>query len=83
MQLMDKSFTSLIAIFAIAWLLVLLGAIVIFEFIIPFQYCECFYDGIIKGIFTTFLAVLWLLAMVTMRNRIVKRRILERKEISR
>ncbi|MHB8566663.1 MAG: hypothetical protein ACYC7D_08395 [Nitrososphaerales archaeon] len=75
----DQSFIGLITIFAIAWLLVLLGAIVIFEFIIPFEFCSCFYDGILKGLLTSILAVAWLVAMITMRNSIVRKRILQRK----
>ena len=70
---------GLLAAFAIAWLLVLLGTIVIFEFIIPFQYFGNIFDGILKGVFTLALAVVWLSAMVGMRDYIVKKRILGRK----
>ncbi len=67
------------AIFAIAWLLVLLGAIIIFKEIVPFQYCACFTDNILKGVFASILGVVWLLALIFMRNVIVRRQIYNRK----
>lgn len=70
----------MLATFAIAWLLVLLGTIVIFELIVPFQYFGNIFDGVLKGVFTLILAVVWLVAMVGMRDYIVRRRILSRKE---
>lgn len=76
----DYSFIGLLATFAIAWLLVLLGTIVIFEVIIPFQYFRYILDGILKGVFTLILAVVWLAAMIGMRNYIVRKRILGRKK---
>lgn len=70
---------SLVAVFAIAWLLVLLGVIVIFEFIVPFQFCSCFYDSVAKGVFATVLSVAWLFALVLMRNVLVRRTLLSKR----
>lgn len=62
-------------VFAIAWLLVLLGTIIIFKVIVPFRYCACFSDNILKGVLASIMGVVWLLAMVFMRNVIVRRQI--------
>jgi hypothetical protein len=65
-------------IFATAWALVLAGAILIFEVIIPYQYCACSLDGVLKGVFVTILGVIWLATMVGMRNLLVKRKVVGR-----
>ena len=72
-------YAELIGIFTISWLLVLLGAIIIFKYIVPFNYCSCFNDGILKGVFAVILAGIWLVAMIVMRNVMVSRTILRRK----
>ncbi|HZW57105.1 MAG TPA: hypothetical protein VFF30_12520 [Nitrososphaerales archaeon] len=75
----SRQLIELMAIFAIAWLLVLLGAIIIFKVIVPFQDCVCFTDNILKGVFASILGVVWLLALIFMRNVIVRRQIYNRK----
>ncbi len=71
-----RPFTILIGIFFASWILVLVGTIIIFGFIVPFSYCQCFYDNIIKGVFATILALIWLFLMIVMRNVLVRSRIL-------
>jgi hypothetical protein len=75
----DEPIAEMIAIFSIAWVLVLVGTIVIFEYIVPFTYCACFYDSIAKAGLAIVLAVVWLLAMVAMRDVMVRRTILRRR----
>ncbi len=75
----NKPYAEMIGIFTISWLLVLLGAIIIFKYIVPFNYCNCFNDGILKGVFAVILSGVWLLAMVVMRDVMVRRTILRRK----
>jgi len=68
----------MLAIFTAAWLLVLAGVAIIFKFIVPFSYCKCFDDNIVKGVLASLLAVLWLLTLVVMRNVMVRRTIFRR-----
>ncbi|GEM_PF-1773922 len=74
----NRPLFSLFAIFTVAWLLVLAGAVVIFKFIVPFTYCHCFYDGVAKGAFSTILAVIWLGILVAMRDQFVRKNILSK-----
>lgn len=69
----DSSMTSLFGIFGAAWLLVLLGAIIVFKFIVPFTFCDCIYDGVVKAALAALLSAAWLLIMVAMRNFLVSR----------
>ncbi len=73
---------ALFTIFTIAWLLVLVGTIIIFEFIVPFHYWGGIYDSVAKGIFTTILGLVWLYALVLLRDVFVKRNILTKKQES-
>ena len=72
----NRPFLGLAIIFTISWSLVLLGVIVIFEFIVPFTYCSCFYDNVLKGLMGLVLGGVWLAAMIFMRNIYVGRNIL-------
>ncbi len=65
------------AIFTAAWVLVLAGAVVIFEFVVPFSYFHNYIDSIAKGVLGTIVALLWLYAMVKMRDYFVSRKILK------
>jgi len=64
---------SLLGIFTLAWVLVLVGTVIIFEFIIPFSFASVFYNSIAKAVFATILAVVWLYLLVLLRNLMVKR----------
>jgi hypothetical protein len=76
----EKPMLALFAIFTIAWLLVLIGTIIIFKFIVPFYYWGRIYDSIAKGVFTTILALVWLYSLAFLRDIIVKRNILLKKQ---
>jgi hypothetical protein len=76
----EKPMLALFAIFTIAWLLVLIGTIIIFKFIVPFYYWGGIYDSIAKGVFTTILALVWLYSLAFLRDIIVKRNILLKKQ---
>jgi hypothetical protein len=73
----ESPFFLLIVIFAIAWVLILAGAVVIFEFIVPFSYFHNYTDNILKGVMGTIVALFWLFAMVKMRDYFVEKRILK------
>jgi hypothetical protein len=62
----------LIGIFTAAWVLVLVGTIIVFGFIIPLVVFHSFLDGILKGILATILVLIWLFLFVQMRNVMVK-----------
>ena len=62
----------LIGIFTAAWVLVLVGTIIVFGFIIPLVVFHSFLDGILKGILATLLVLFWLFLFVQMRNVMVK-----------
>ncbi len=67
------------AIFAAAWILVLAGAVVIFQFVVPFSYFHSnFENSVAKGGMGTIVALLWLFAMMKMRDYFVARKILKR-----
>ena len=75
----NKPYAEMIGIFTLSWLLVLLGAIIIFKYIVPLHYCECFNDSILKGVFALILAGAWLLSMIVMRDVMIRRTIFRRK----
>jgi hypothetical protein len=64
-----------LAIFTVIWALVLVGTIIIFEFIVPMQIFHSYLDGIMKGVFATILVVVWLGLFVLMRNAMVRRQL--------
>lgn len=74
-----KPMISLLVIFTLAWLLVLVGTVIIFQFIVPFHYWGGIYDSFAKGIFALILALGWLYAMALLRDVFVRRNILLRK----
>jgi hypothetical protein len=78
----QKPMVALFAIFTIAWLLVLVGTIVIFKFIVPFHYWGGMYDSVTKGALTTILALVWLYTFGFLRSVFVKRNILTKKQES-
>jgi hypothetical protein len=65
----------LLAIFAVIWALVLVGTILIFEFIVPMQIFHSSLDSILKGVFATILVVVWLGLFILMRNAMVRRQL--------
>ena len=65
----------LLAIFTMVWLLVLAGAIIIFEFIVPLAIFHSFLDGVTKGILATILVVVWIGLFMLMRNAMETRRL--------
>ena len=65
----------LLGIFAIIWILVLAGTIIIFEFIVPLHLFHSVLDGITKGILSTILVVVWLGLFVVLRNAMVRRQL--------
>ena len=64
---------ALLGIFTLAWVLVFVGTVIIFEFIIPFSFSSFFYNSIAKAVFTTILAMVWLYLLLLLRNVAVKR----------
>jgi uncharacterized membrane protein (UPF0182 family) len=75
---MERPLLLLLAVFALAWLLVLVGTVVIFELIVPFYYFEIpFYNSIMKGVFSTILGVVWLFLLGLLRNLLVRRTLLK------
>ena len=74
----DSSMAALYGIFGASWLLVLLGAIIVFKFIVPLSFCGCFYDGAAKAALAALLGATWLLIMVAMRNFLVGRTLTKR-----
>lgn len=71
----ERPIFILLAIFTVAWLLVLVGSVVIFKFIIPFHYWGGFTDSIAKGVFATVLGLVWLYVLALLRNLLVRKTI--------
>jgi hypothetical protein len=68
--------TSLLLILFVIWLLVLFGAVLIFGFIVPFSYfSNIFLNSVLKGIFATVLALVWLYIFVFLTRSFVRRHI--------
>ena len=65
----------LIVIFTATWALVLVGTIIIFEFIVPFVFFHSLLDSILKATLSTVLVVVWLFLFVAMRNAMVRRQL--------
>lgn len=65
--------TSLIAIFTAVWALVLVGVIIVFEFIVPLNILGSFFlNSILKAVLAMILGLVWLALFVEMRNFMVK-----------
>jgi len=72
----------LIGIFTAAWVLVLLGTVLIFEYIVPLAIFHSFLDSIVKGILATILVAVWLLLFVGMRNIMIRTQLRLVKKVS-
>ncbi|MGI0092205.1 MAG: hypothetical protein ACREBS_10900 [Nitrososphaerales archaeon] len=72
----------LAVIFAAIWLLVLIGTIIVFRYIVPIMIFHSFLDSILKGVLATMLVVIWLALFVALRNAMVRRQLLPAKEKS-
>jgi len=72
----------LIGIFTAAWVLVLLGTVLIFEYIVPLAIFHSFLDSIVKGILATVLVAVWLLLFVGMRNIMIRTQLRLVKKVS-
>ncbi|MGI0079687.1 MAG: hypothetical protein ACRECH_08685 [Nitrososphaerales archaeon] len=73
---------SLFGILTAAWLLILVGVVVIFNYIVPFSYFHSYADSVAKGGFGTIVSLLWLFAMVKMRDYFVRTRILRNQTVT-
>jgi len=62
----------LIGIFTAVWILVLFGTVIIFEYIVPLAIFHSFLDGIVKGILTTILVLIWLFIFYEMQKFMVR-----------
>jgi len=59
---------TLIGIFTAVWILVLVGTVVVFEFIVPLVVFHSFLDSILKGVLATILVLVWLFLFYEMQN---------------
>ncbi len=66
----------LMAIFAVVWILILAGTIIIFEFIVPLRVVQNLLNGFVQAGFTLLLVMVWLGIFLRMRNHMVKRQFL-------
>ena len=65
---------TLIGIFTAVWVLVLVGTILIFEFIVPFNPFHSFFlNSILKGVLSLTLAAVWVFLFAELRNIVMKR----------
>ena len=72
----------LIGIFTAAWALVLVGTIIIFEYIVPIVIFRNILDGIVKGVLAMILVLIWLFLFIQMRNVMVKSQLRIEKKVS-
>jgi len=73
-------------ILAVAWIIVFLGMIIIFKFIVPMP--DIILGGfgavitaVLKALMATALGITWLLIMIWLRNMYAKRKVLRRTSI--
>jgi hypothetical protein len=59
---------TLIGIFTAVWILVLVGTVVIFEFIVPLVVFHSFLDSVLKGVLASILGLVWLFLFYEMQN---------------
>ena len=72
---------ELITIFTLAWVLVLVGSAMIFEVIVPISFWNnFFYDSITKAVLVTILVLVWLYALLLLRDIAVKRSLFPKKK---
>jgi hypothetical protein len=74
----SRTLYAIFAILAVIWLLVLLGTVLIFHYIVPFVYFHSFLDSILKGVFTAILVGIWLAVFIGLTNAFVRRFILQK-----
>lgn len=73
----------LAGIFTAAWLLVLLGTVLIFEFIVPLNIVHSLLlNGVVKGVLATMLVIVWLFLFVKMRDYMIKTQLRLEKKVS-
>jgi len=72
----------LIGIFTAAWALVLVGTVLIFEFIVPLNIFHSLLDGIVKGGLAAILVLVWLFLFVEMRDFMVRSQLRLVKKVS-
>ena len=59
--------------FTAAWGLVLIGTVLIFEFIVPLNLFQSFFiNSTIKGVLATILVGVWLFLFLEMRNAVIR-----------
>jgi hypothetical protein len=63
---------TLIGIFTAVWILVLVGTVIVFEYIVPLVVFHSFLDGIVKGILATILVGVWLFLFYEMQKMMVR-----------
>jgi hypothetical protein len=63
---------TLFGIFTAVWILVLLGTVIIFEYIVPLTIFHSFLDGIVKGILASILVLVWLFIFYEMQKMMVR-----------
>jgi hypothetical protein len=66
----------------VAWALVLVGTILIFEYIVPLVIFHSFLDSVVKGILATLLVGVWLYLFVKMRNYMIRSQLRLEKKVS-
>jgi hypothetical protein len=65
---------TLMLIFTAVWVLVLVGTILIFEFIVPFNPLNSFFlNSTLKGVLSLILAGVWVYLFASLRNVVMKR----------
>jgi len=63
---------TLIGIFTAVWILVLVGTVIVFEYIVPLAVFHSFLDSVLKGILATILVVVWLFLFYEMQKMMVR-----------
>lgn len=69
---------TLLAIFTLVWILVLAGTIIIFQFIVPIVIFRSMFDGVLKGVLTTVLVIVWLALFIILRDTMIRRQLSSR-----
>ena len=65
---MPDAVRTLIGIFTAVWILVLVGTVIIFEFIVPLVVFHSFLDSVLKGVLASVLGLVWLFLFYEMQN---------------
>lgn len=64
---------TLIGIFTLVWILVLVGTIIIFRYIVPLDLFHSYLDNVLKGVLSAILGLIWIALFVELRNIMIKR----------